>query len=187
MYLDIFILIVLLWAVISGWRNGFLKELVSTGGMLLGLILAGVVYGWLQDELAVKGTQTNIVLNVVAFLILWIILPLVLGFIATGLTKALKAVHLSLPNSLLGAVVSVVKFTLLLSCIFYMMSALRILNDEKTADSKLYEPVKGTLTFAMKHVAGYAEDKISDYRERKAAERDTTIWVDVSKKDKAED
>jgi len=186
MLLDIFILVVLLWAVISGWRNGFLKELVSTGGMLLGLILAALLYSWLKDELAIMGTQTNMVLNIVAFLILWIILPIVLGFVATALTKALKAVHLSLPNSLLGALVSVVKFTLLLSCILYMMSALRILDEEKTADSKLYEPVKGALTFAMQHVAGYAEDKISDYRDRKAAERDTTIWVDVTKKDKAE-
>lgn len=48
---------------------------------------------------------------------------------------------LGLPNSLLGAAASVVKFVLLLSFAFNMMTQLEIMNVERTESSHLYQPV----------------------------------------------
>ena len=118
MYIDLFICAILAWAVFSGWRNGFLKELFSTMGIIIGLIIAAVLYFYLaSDYLAITGTETNQVLNIVAFLILWIILPLGLGLVANILTAAIKGMQLGIPNSILGMIFSVAKFILLTSCL----------------------------------------------------------------------
>ena len=42
MFIDIFIIVLTVWALVSGWRNGFLKELVSSLGFLAGLLVAAL-------------------------------------------------------------------------------------------------------------------------------------------------
>ena len=148
MYIDLFICVLLLWAVISGWRDGFLKEVFSTLGVVLGLLIAGGLYFYVaSDYFKITGSDTNQWLNVGAFLILWIALPLVLGLIATILTKALEGMFLGLPNSLLGAAFSVVKFVILISCVLSMMGSLNILDKKMVKDSKCYEPIVSLTPF----------------------------------------
>ena len=138
MYLDIFICVLLLWAVISGWRNGFVKEAFSTVGLIVGLILAGVAYLCFgEDFLAIKGSDTNMVLSIGAFILLWICLPLFLGLLANILTKAIKGMSLGVVNSLLGVGFSVLKFVLLISCVLNMMAKLNIADQKIMGDSVL--------------------------------------------------
>ena len=70
MTLDIFIIAILLWAGFNGWKKGLLKELISMGGFLLGLIIAATCYSTLGEYLAVNGSQVNMLTSIVAFLIL---------------------------------------------------------------------------------------------------------------------
>ena len=146
MFIDIFLIVLLLWSVYSGWKQGFLKEVVSAVGFLVGLLIAATCYSQLGDYLTQAGSQLGALTNVVAFLLLWVIVPIVLGFAANIATKALKGLKLGLPNSLLGALVSVVKYVILISCVLNVMSALHILDEEKTRDSRLFEPTKGLLS-----------------------------------------
>ena len=114
MTLDIFIIAILLWAGFNGWKKGLLKELISMGGFLLGLLIAATCYSTLGEYLTVNGSQVNMLTSIVAFLILWIIVPIALGFVATMLTKTLKGMKLGTPNSILGLLVSILKYGLLL-------------------------------------------------------------------------
>ena len=170
MFLDIFIIIVLVWAGYSGWRNGFLKEIISTAGLFIGLLVAALLYNVLDDYLAVEGSQVNAVTSVVAFFILWIIVPIVLGFVATQLTKALKGMQLGLPNSLLGLAVSVIKYLVLMSCVFNMLTALTLMNEERTKNSRLYKPVNSVLSVAFNGIK-------AEYEERTKPD---TIWINVN-------
>ena len=77
MYIDIFLVVLLLWAVFNGWRNGFIKELLNTGGVLSGLLLSLGCYALLGKYLAVDGTKVNMVLSIIAFFILWVSWPIV--------------------------------------------------------------------------------------------------------------
>ena len=85
--LDIFLLIVLLWAIYDGWHDGFVKQLASAVGFLLGLFVAATFYSTLGEYLTVDGSQTNMMTSVVAFFILWIIVPIALGFCGKGRDK----------------------------------------------------------------------------------------------------
>ena len=42
--LDLFILIVLVWSLYSGWRAGLVREISSKVGYLVGLLIAATCY-----------------------------------------------------------------------------------------------------------------------------------------------
>lgn len=185
MYIDLFILIVLVWALFTGWRNGFLKEVASTVGFLAGLLIATLFYTTLGEYLAVTGSESNMVTSIVAFFILWVMVPIVLGFVATLLTKTLKGMRLGLPNSLLGAGVSLVKFFILLACVITVMRGLSILDEQKLADSRLARPLMDLADMALDR--GVEGMKNATRPEAPAdsiphAVPGDTVWVDVTKK-----
>lgn len=171
MYLDLFLLILLVWAVLSGWRHGFIKELIHTAGVLGGLVLAAVLYVVLGHWLTVDGSEANQVLSIIAFLILCIIMPLALGFVASSLTTMVRGMRLGLPNSLLGSGVSVVKFALLISFALNMMANLGILSAERTEGSRLYHATTGLLPF----VQAQAEDVLQRQQASRSEQGDTTF------------
>ena len=175
--IDIFIIVLLLWAAFSGWRAGFLKEVISSIGFLVGLFVAATCYSAFSDTLAVSGTETNIYTNIVAFFLLWIIVPIILGFVANVLTKALKGMKLGMPNSILGALVSLLKYFVLVSCVLNVMGALHIMNEEKAATSHLYKPVTEALQVFLPH------SMTESAKQENAADstQNDTIWVDLTK------
>jgi uncharacterized membrane protein required for colicin V production len=83
----------------------------------------------------------KIIGRLVAFVLLWIISPIVLGTLATLVTKTLKGLHLGFFNSLAGSVVGIVKYAILLSFIFAAMSVTGILSKEKRNQSVCYQTV----------------------------------------------
>lgn len=144
-FIDLFVLLVLLWAFFQGWRAGFIKQLASLGGFVVGLVIAGTLYSTLGDYLAPHlGTHLGVA-RFLAFILLWIVVPILLGFVATLFTRAMKGA-IGLPNRLLGAALSVFKFVLLLSCLFNVMGFLNLISDQKQAQSISYRPVKGAVS-----------------------------------------
>ena len=172
--IDLFILVLMIWAAFNGWRNGFIKEVVSSVGFLAGLLIAATCYSTFGEYLAVTGTETNMFTSVVAFFLLWIVVPIVLGLVANILTKALKGMQLGLPNSILGALVSLVKYVVLISCVLNVMQALHILNEEKTVDSKLYAPVTCVLQWLWENHGTLMPADEADTL------KNDTVWVDMT-------
>lgn len=179
MYLDIFILVVLLYAIWKGWTHGLLRELVSTLGFIAGLVIACLCYGTLGEYLAVGGTQVNIITSLIAFFLLWIVAPIALGGVATVITSALNKIgFISLPNRLGGVAVSLVKYAVLLSVVLNVMQGLHILSPERQAGSHLLEPV----TSITQRMARAAVSKATTAFQNDTIEKNDTIWVDVSRK-----
>lgn len=176
--IDLFILILLVWAAFNGWRTGFLKEVVSTFGFLAGLFVAAACYKSFGQYLEVNGTATNMVTSLIAFFILWIIVPIVLGMVASLLTKTLKGMQLGMPNSMLGAAVSIVKFLILISCVLNVMSFLHIMDEKKASESRLYEPVCGALsTFFPRDSVRKGIDCLKEMQS-------DTVWLKINKEEK---
>ncbi|MBQ8225935.1 MAG: CvpA family protein [Bacteroidaceae bacterium] len=173
--IDLFLIVLLLWALFSGWRNGLIREVVSTVGFLVGLFVAATCYTTLGEYLSVDGSETNQVTSIIAFFILWIIVPIALGFAANLLTRALKGMKLGIPNSMLGAIVSFIKFLILISCILNVMGALNILDESKRKDSALFEPVCNVVRAFLPESDTIGNLSLDD----EAAESDT-IWVEMN-------
>ena len=174
MYLDIFVVVVALYALWKGWSHGFLKELVSLLGFFAGLLVAALCYRYLGTHLTVTGTRFNMITSIVAFLLLWIVLPMTLGVVATVISKAVNHILvIGKINRFGGAVVSVVKYAILLSCVFNVMNSLHIANPARIKDSRLYEPVS-QITLTAVH--GFSSDSLSTAPQ---PTEDDTVWIDV--------
>lgn len=163
-FIDFIILLLAVWAVWRGWRAGFLKELVSMAGFFVGLFVAAALYSQFGDYLAPKIGAPPGAGDLVAFIILWVVTPIALGFVAGILTKALKGMRLGLPNSILGAALGVAKYLVLMSCVFNVMSATGIVSREKAEESLLYQPVKSALgkVFNLLSKPGSADEAAAD-------------------------
>lgn len=183
--LDLFIIVVILWSLYNGWRAGFIREALSTTGLLTGLLGASFVYSTLGDALVIAtGNQVNMVTNIIAFFLLWIIIPLVLGFAATLLTKMLGKLHLGSLNSAAGAALSFIKYLCLLSCILTAMHSLGILNEERVQKSVCYPPVSGVLSWAVGTVFAESNDTATDSSHQRTTSSNAkdnnasdTVWV----------
>ena len=108
-FIDFIILLLAIWAVYRGWRAGFLKEIISMIGFFVGLFLAAALYSNFGEYLAPKIGASPGVSDVIAFILIWVVVPILLGMVANILTKALKGMKLGLPNSILGAALSTMK------------------------------------------------------------------------------
>jgi uncharacterized membrane protein required for colicin V production len=158
MYLDIFIGIILIFALVRGLMNGFIKELASTIGFLVGLFVAATCYETLGEYLTVDGSEVNMFTSIVAFLLLWIIVPIIFGLLATLITKALDLTVLGIANRIGGGILSMAKYLVLLSCVLNVMVSLNILNSERTEGSVMLEPVQYITKFAMERAQEYVPE-----------------------------
>jgi membrane protein required for colicin V production len=121
-FFDILTIVALVWAVISGWRSGFVSQLLGLIGIILGVVLS-IRYG------ATVGAMLNIDerFSVVAgFLITLVATLIVATILAKLLARVLSFIGLGWVNTLLGIVLSVVKGLLVLSLLYASIYALNI-------------------------------------------------------------
>jgi len=179
--IDVVILLIAIWGAYRGWKNGLLKEVVSTLGFLLGLLIAYLLYARCGDYLSFyisdNVTMGKIIGRLVAFVLLWIVSPIVLGTLATLVTKTLKGLHLGFLNSLAGSVVGIVKYAILLSFIFAAMSVSGILSKEKRNQSVCYQTVAALASRVFDEFQWKSQP--ADNPEEETAD---TLWIPVHPK-----
>ena len=128
-FFDILTLVALAWAVISGWRSGFVSQLLGLLGIILGIVLS-LRYG------AAVGTMFGIDsrFSVVAgFLITFVAILIVATILSRLLAKVLSFIGLGWVNTLLGIVLSIVKGVVVLSMLYAAIYSLNL-------NSQLIEP-----------------------------------------------
>lgn len=147
--LDILILLFVGLGIFVGYRKGFLNQVASLLGFLVGLYLAKEYYTDLAKELSPTIFDSMSFANAISFIAIWLVVPLVFGLIATMIARFLDAVYLGWLNRLLGTVAGAVKYVLLLSlliCIFDVFdSENQILSKAKKENSTLYLPIKSVV------------------------------------------
>ena len=116
--MNLLIFIVLLIGAGIGFYQGAFKQIAHLCGVILGLILASMLYRGFGDFLATASSTSSSIGRIFAFVIIFLLVPIVLGWIASLLTKAFESVHLGFVNRICGAAIGVVSYTLLLSAVF---------------------------------------------------------------------
>lgn len=103
--LDILILAVVLVGFVKGLMCGFFRQVVSIVGFLAGLWVAFMLYSALGDWIAPYIGSDVSVGRALAFILLWIGVPVGLSLLAYMLTKAVETVKLGGLNRLGGSFV----------------------------------------------------------------------------------
>lgn len=144
--LDIIILVVLGAGAILGFSKGFLKQLASLLGLVAGLLIAKALYATVAERVFLPLTDSLTVAQGIAFVVIWLAVPLAFLLLASLLTKAMEAVSLGWVNRLLGAVLGALKAALLVSllvCVVeYIDTDNTILKKTKKQESVLYYPME---------------------------------------------
>ena len=113
--MDILIYIVLIVGAVIGFKQGAFKQVAHFLGVAVGLLIAATLYHQFGDFLADK-TGTSIGFGrLIAFVLIVIIVPLALGWIAAFLTEFFKKLKLNFLNRIIGALVGVVCYAVILS------------------------------------------------------------------------
>ena len=159
--IDIVILIVLGAGAIVGFTKGFLKQLAGLLGLVAGLLIAKALYATVAERFFLPLTDSLTVAQGIAFVVIWLAVPLAFLLLATLLTKAMEAVALGWVNRLLGAGLGLLKSALLVSLLIcvvqYIDSDNTLLKRTKKQESVLYYPMEkfaGIFLPAAREVAG---------------------------------
>lgn len=146
---DIFFIVVLIAGAWKGWSNGLLKEVLGLVGVFVGLYVAYLLYEQVGYQLAPHIGCSPTIANVIAFALIWIGVPILLGILATLLTKLLEWAGLDSVNSLGGAIVSIIKYAILLGALCNVLSITHLVKEESQQNSILFEPLKQTTSIAF--------------------------------------
>lgn len=146
---DIFFIIVLIAGAWKGWSNGLLKEALGLVGVFVGLYVAYLLYEQVGYQLAPHIGCSPTVGGIIAFALIWIGVPILLGILGSLLTKLLEWAGLDSVNSLGGAIVSIIKFAIILGALCNVLSITHLVKEESQQNSILFEPLKKTTSIAF--------------------------------------
>ena len=171
--IDIIILILIGTGILLGLIKGALKQLAGLLGLVVGLLAAKALYAAVAQEVFSRVTDNMTVAQMLSFLAIWVVVPLLFWVVACLLTKAMAAVCLGWVNRLLGGVVGGVVHALLVSLAICVLEAVDTKDDlisrEQKQESVLYyrmEPLAGLFFPAAKTLTEQIYDGINEAAER---------------------
>lgn len=146
---DILFLIVLLVGAWKGWVSGLLKEALGLVGVFVGLYVAYLLYEQVGYALAPHiGTSPSIA-SILAFVLIWIGVPVLLGVLGSLLTKVLEWVGLDGVNNLGGSLVGIIKYAIVLGALCNVLAITRLVSEDSQQRSLLFGPLKQTTSIAF--------------------------------------
>ncbi len=175
-YIDLILLIFLLWSAYRGFRNGLIIEVASLAALILG-IFGAIKFSYMtSDFLVEKFDMTTQYLPLISFAITFVIIVIVVHLLAKAIDKLVKAIALGFINRLLGILFGVIKTAFILSIILVILNTIdrktHFLPDDKIEESFLYKPVSN---FAPMIFHDLNFDSIRGLRERKETEDEVLI------------
>lgn len=146
-WIDIVLLIIILWFAYKGFKNGLVVELTAFIALILA-VWAALKYGnilssLLEDRFSMQGSYVPFL----GFIITFIIILLIVNLIGNVITRALQIAQLGILNRLLGLLFGILKISILLSLVVNGLHRLNeiteFINKETINDSYLYQPLNG--------------------------------------------
>lgn len=143
--LDILLGSILLIAIVIGFQKGFIASLIS---LLRFFIAAYIAIYYMEDikpYMQWIGEQAEIIYQLVAFIVCFIVVSILLFFLSKLVTNLLNILALGVLNRMLGATFNGIKYALILSLILFSFTKINMTNtwiDQTTKkDSYLYTPI----------------------------------------------
>lgn len=144
-YIDLIIIVLLVFGLARGFINGFVKELASLLALIVGIWGAIKFSTFTAEKLYDYFDMTGKYVGIVAFLITFVIIVIIIHFVGLLVDKFVDKISLGLLNSVLGLIFGLFKSALILSVIFVVLNAIdakhHFLPREQIARSKFYNPI----------------------------------------------
>ena len=114
-WIDWIIVAVLAVSVLGGFIQGFLRSIVSLGGLMLGVVLAAGNYGRLARPRRTM-VRSEMAADAIAYLIIAVLVVVIVALIGKILSKMVHKIGLGCLDRLVGAVFGLFQGALLVTC-----------------------------------------------------------------------
>jgi membrane protein required for colicin V production len=142
MIIDIIFLIICVWAIIKGIRNGLILGVFSLLAFIIGLAaalkLSVVTSEWLADLIKVNQKW----LPIISFAIVFILVVLLVRWTAGLIQKAVEFAWLGWANKLGGILFYLIIYIIVYSVLLFYFSQMRIIESSTIAESRTYEYIQ---------------------------------------------
>jgi membrane protein required for colicin V production len=151
--LDILIGIPLALAVFTGFKNGFIYEIASLVGLILGIYIAIHFSGFMSDFLEDMFNWHGRTLWFLSLLFTFVLVVISIRLLGKVMEHVVESLAMGPINHLLGGFVSVIKAAFILSLIIYLFnlvdSSHTIVSQKTKENSVLWSPVSEVARFIM--------------------------------------
>ena len=140
--LDFVLVIVLLIGAVGGYRKGFLSELFSLLGIILGILAGFKLMGIAMVNLTRYYDIDDKILPYVAFGIVFVIVTILVGLLGKFLKSSIEKTVLGNADQLAGSVLGLLKAAFMTSVVLWIISSVQVnLPEHWMEDSWLYPPI----------------------------------------------
>ncbi len=171
MILDVIIILILLWAVYSGFRKGIVPQV----GALVGLVLGVFLSYYLGSAVNSLMNITNPAGKIVSYIVIAGVILFLAVITARFISDAIGAIGLRWLDQAGGAILSLAKYLLLVSVLLTIFhwanDGEKFIGADKLTNSKLYYPVRNLSSYIFPFV-NKAEDQIKKWEEMDKNARD---------------
>ncbi len=135
--IDLIIIALLVYGLIKGYKKGLIVELSSFFGVFISFFISINLDDILSKQI-VEFININFdILNIIVFILIFLLAYSAIIFIAKGLTKLIKFVSLGLLNSLIGSLFGGLKLVLILMIIAKIIFSFNIIPMKILSESNL--------------------------------------------------
>lgn len=164
--LDIILIIPLVWAIWSGFRNGIVVQLGGIAGLLMGVWLAFRYGGVVGRFLGLNPSAENIV-GFIVIVILTVIVVAIIGRLLSGL---FRFAGLAILDRFGGAILALFKMALILGLLLYgfvwINRTQEWVQQEKLEKSFLYKPLTSAANWVFPYIDMVKETLFEDVKNK---------------------
>lgn len=157
--LDLILAIPLAWFTYKGFKRGLIFEVFSFAGLVAGCILAVHLSKTLSQFINADGPFAVLA----AFFLIFVGVVLLSRLVGRLCEKAVKLVHMSLLNNLAGALLGILKCTVILSVLIYYVNVIdfrqKLLPQQVKEASLFYKPVDSAGNLLIGTLKAYVAQK----------------------------
>ncbi len=170
-YIDLILILILLFAAINGFRKGLISEVASLAALVLG-VWGAIKFSYLTTEFLTEslGLETNYI-NLISFILTFIVIVILVHLVGSSLSKLVEVVMLGWLNRITGLVFGFLKTAFILSILLLIFNKIdndiHILSQRDKAESQLYEPIRNFAPSVFPFISNWEGEKEPQKKQNK--------------------
>lgn len=144
-FLDVFILIPIVWFWIRGISKGLIIELATLAGMVLGILGAYYFASYGQDLLREYFSFSEHTARVVSYIVIFLVIWIVIYLIGRAIDKSVDLMAMGWFNKILGGIFGLAKGVLIVCLVLLLIEKTdpnsKVIKPNVKEKSFLYEPL----------------------------------------------
>ena len=156
-YLDIAIVVPLLYGLVKGFSNGLIKEITGLLSLIIGIYIAVNFSILLESCLSGIFGYYEQFKPILAFAILFVATILIIKLIGSLANKLTKALALGFISRILGAIFGGIKIILIFCFLLLILKEHKFISDQIQEESVLLKPINDISVFIMPEINKHKE------------------------------